>query len=155
MKKHLILAAMAMTALFSACNNDETENITVDNNTVSFVIGGVDSRAITSYDNSNGYKTVFEQDDAIGIYSSGLANTEMQNVKYTVGSDNKLTTTDKTEYEYTGTSEATFHAYFPHQETATSFTINTDQSSADNFHDNDFMTATTTASFGRSKLEWF
>ena len=157
MKKHFILAAMAVTALFSACNNEENEELTTGQE-VTFMIGGVDSRTTTS---TTDFSTTFEGGDKVGIFSSGLAGTQMENTSYTVSEDGtKLTlTTQGTKYVYDGTNNATFYAYYPMQNIYTTgskeinFSVSTDQNT-DGIESSDFMIATQTANTGSVELNF-
>ena len=159
MKKHFILAAMAMTALFSACSNEDPINEEkTTGQEVTFTIGGVNSRTTTS---TSDFSTQFVDGDKVGIFSSGLAGTQMDNTSYTVGENGtKLTlTTSGTKYVYDGTNEATFYAYYPIQDTYTAdskevnFTISTNQET-DGIETSDFMTASATSNAASVELQF-
>jgi hypothetical protein len=140
MKKQFLFAALAMTALFTACSNED-DNLKNENEgqKVTFVIGGVDSRTTTDAN----FATTFDKNgnEKVGIFSSSTITSPMNNDEFTVDTDGKLTSTAT--YTY-GDETAYFNAYYPYQnvdgETTTiPFTINSDQRT--NFGINDFIIA--------------
>ena len=144
MKKHFILAAMAITALFTGCSNEEIMNQEEDNILVNFTIGGIDSRATTSAN----FSTTFDNNDAIGISGRNLS-TEMNNVEYTVSVSNGSATiaaaNAETSFTYEGDKTAVFNAYYPYAENfANAFAVQTNQSNG--ISSSDFLTATATGS---------
>lgn len=145
MKKHLILAAMAMTALFTACNNDDSTPLNEETVPVSFTIGGIDSRATL-----NNGETNFAEGDKVGVFATENAmSATMNNALFTVNSAaTGLEST--TQYNYVdATTTVTFSAYYPQSDAALNqdgkilFSIGADQT-GENFVLNDFMTATNT-----------
>lgn len=140
MKKHFILAAMAVAAIFAGCSNENEENLMPNEGApVNFVIDGPVTRTTTDADGL----TSFVEGDKIAIYSNGLLN-DMEGAEFTVGSGGALT--GDASYTFNGLSGANFYAYYPiaaagNASTAT-FTIATDQSVANALDTSDFMTAT-------------
>lgn len=141
MKKHFILAAMAVAAIFASCSNENEENLMPGEGApVNFVIDGPVTRTTT--DATSGV-TSFVEGDKIAIYSDGLQN-EMAGAVFTVGGGGALT--GNASYSFNGLSGANFYAYYP--ETAkgdaasAEFTVATDQSVANALDTSDFMTAT-------------
>lgn len=154
MKKHIILAAVAALASFTACSNDDekemNQNVPVHFNITS---ESITTRATTTASRDN-YSTTFEINDEIGIYTSGLVNeqgltgNDMTNAQYTYNGS-ELTTDGSASYYYPKTGEAKFYAYYPYSETAASngvvsFGVQTDQSVEANFKKSDFMTCVKT-----------
>ena len=144
MKKHFILAAMAVTALFSACNNEDSTPLNEGTVPVSFTIGGIGSRVATTF-GPTGTITSFADNDAVGIFSAGLGTTEMENVKYTYTTADGLTTTGTYNFPDNG-SDVTFKAYYPYTTNITGKVINcsvqVDQTEINNFNNSDFIYAT-------------
>lgn len=140
MKKHFILAAMAVAAIFAGCSNENEENLMPSEGApVNFVIDGPVTRTTT--DATTGV-TSFVEGDKIAIYSDGLQN-EMAGAVFTVGGGGALT--GNASYSFNGLSGANFYAYYP--ETAkgdaasAEFTVAADQSAEGAFGASDFMTA--------------
>ena len=141
MKKSIILAAFAATALLVGCNKEDV-NTSKSGLEVKLMIGGVQTKTSTNpADNT----TTFSEGDKVGVFSVGLLETEMNNVLHTVGANAELSTTDPTEYLYdSDNATANFHAYYPYSSsqvngTTVSFTVS-GQSDADSFNANDFLT---------------
>ena len=156
MKKHLILAAMATAAIFTACSNED-DNLETTGNEVTFVIGGVESRTTTTTSGNDKYETVFNDDEEVGLFSTGLA-TEMSNTSYTVSENGtKLTVTNQATFTYNGTNNATFYAYSPYQGTATdgkvTFEVSDDQNT-NGTDASDFVAATAIANTGTVQLDF-
>ena len=156
MRKHYILAAMAALATFTACSNDDekemNQNVPVHFNITS---ESITTRATTTASGVN-YSTTFDNNDEIGIYTSGLVDdkgvqsttTDMSNAKYTYNGGTLATDDDSKQYFYPKTGKAKFYAYYPYSETAASngvvsFSVLTDQNTGDNFKKSDFMTCST------------
>lgn len=142
MRKHIILAAIAALTSFTACSNEEEEQI--PGAEVNFTINNTVTRAITDADGL----TTFKDNDKVYLYSSGL-QTDMNNTEFVV-SDNgtKLTTTSGT-FKFNKTSGAIFYAFYPAADaspnaTQASFTVNNDQSGDNAFEGCDLMTASKT-----------
>lgn len=140
MKKHFILAAMAMTALFSACSNEDPINEEKTSVPVSFTIGGIDSRTTTATD----FSTTFDNGDAIGITGTNVSPA-MSNAKYNVSvSNSEATITPDGSDSFTlGEQEAIFNAYYPYAEDFTgAFAVKTNQNEEKALAMSDFLTAT-------------
>lgn len=157
MRKHYILAAVAALASFTACINDDekemNQNVPVHFNITS---ESITTRATTTASGDN-YSTTFENNDEIGIYTSGLVDdkgvqsttTDMSNAKYTYKGSTLTAADNSKQYYYPKTGEAKFYAYYPYSETAASngvvsFGVQTDQSVEANFKKSDFMTCVKT-----------
>lgn len=155
MRKHYILAAMAALATFTACSNDDekemNQNVPVHFNITS---ESITTRATTTASGNN-YSTTFDNNDKIGIYTSGLVNeqgltgNDMTNAQYTYNESTLTAADNSTQYYYPKTGEAKFYAYYPYSETAASsgvvsFGVQTDQSVEANFKKSDFMTCVKT-----------
>ena len=149
MKKHIILAAMAATALFAACTNSDEEALT-QGIPVNFTIGGegIITRAITTLSDSK-YVTEFENGDKFGVFSTGLKD-DMNNATCTVGTGSTVST-NQSYFFKDQTTQVKFYAYYPATGntgmgtvTATAeqvdYTVANDQSDA-NIKGNDFMVA--------------
>lgn len=138
MKKY-ILPVLALTALFSACSNEENTAPATENQKVNLVIGGPVSRTTTT-----GNSTTFVEGDEIGITSSGL-DIDMSNATYTVGSNGALTGGS---FYYSGTNTATFYAHYPNTATYSDGTVSLSvpaaQATEAAFNACDFMTSTAT-----------
>ncbi|MBQ8501500.1 MAG: fimbrillin family protein [Bacteroides sp.] len=145
MKKHLILAAAALTTMLGACSNEE-EVIINENAKVNFVIGGPVTR--TSTDLSTGTSSFIANTDKIGIYSTGLES-DIKDATFTVGEEGALTAEGGTSYYFkTDGTKANFYSHYPASATATetqaTFSVSADQSTADSYNNSDFMTAKNT-----------
>ncbi|MBR6433398.1 MAG: hypothetical protein IKS70_03200, partial [Bacteroides sp.] len=81
MKNRLFFASLAVAALLAGCSKEELDDKRENNTPISFVIGGVETRAVTTYA-SGSYTTVFEAGDEVGIYATGGAT--YSNTKLTV-----------------------------------------------------------------------
>lgn len=143
MKKHFILAAMAVAAIFAGCSNENEENLMPNEGApVNFVIDGPVTRTTT--DATSGV-TSFVEGDKIAIYSNGLLN-DMAGAVFTVGGGGALTADDNKSYAFNGMNGANFYAYYPTtaagNATSAVFTVATDQSVANALDTSDFMTAT-------------
>ena len=151
MKKHIILAAMAATALFAACTNSDEEALT-QGIPVNFTISsnGIVTRAATTASNSN-YTTEFEENDKFGVYSDNLlANMNNTECTYTTSG----VQTNQSFFFKDQSTNVNFVAYYPYSTmigagagtivpsaSEISYTINNDQS-GDRIKANDFMVAT-------------
>lgn len=141
MKKHFILAAMAVAAIFAGCSNENEENLMPNEGApVNFVIDGPVTRTTT--DATSGV-TSFVEGDKIAIYSNGLLN-DMAGAVFTVGGGGALTADDNKSYAFNGMSGAFFYAYYPTtamgSATKAEFTVTADQSAEGAFGASDFMT---------------
>lgn len=140
MKKHFILAAMAVAAIFAGCSNENEENLMPSEGApVNFVIDGPVTRTTT---NTTTGVTSFVEGDKIAIYSNGLLN-DMTGAVFTVGGGGALTAEGS--YAFNGMSGANFNAYYPTtakgSATNVAFTVAADQSAEGAFGASDFMTA--------------
>lgn len=146
MKKHLFFAACLATALFSACSNNEVEQLTSNEGTkVSFAINRDVARA--TLDAADG-KLTLAANDKVGVISTGLT-TNIENALFTVTAEGTLTPPTGTSYTFDQT--ASFYAYFPSSDadnvtvnggnTAVTFTVKSDQSAEVNYLASDFITA--------------
>ena len=147
MKKHLFFAACLATALFSACKNNEVEQLTSNEGTkVSFAINRDVARATTTVADSK-TTTTFEDNDIITLYSKGLL-TEIAGTQYKVNGTSLVYNGAESEpkYCYNGTNGATFYAYYPETAVGTttgvSCTVATDQATT-GYGKSDFMTSKT------------
>lgn len=158
MKKHLILAAVAALATFTACSNEENEALT-DCTPVNFTIQNVVTRATTSTDN----KTTFEDSDIIGITSKGLYE-DFTDQNFTVSSGSAtLTPPEDLNPQFIGTRQGTFYAYYPTNSVNTgvtadgskvAITVASDQSEVGAYQKNDLMTSTATGSTSSSTVNF-
>lgn len=143
MRKHMILAAIAATALCTSCSNED--GLPVQGKEINFTINKlVSTRATTT-----GTTTTFDDGDVITIYSSGLFEKDMEGAKYTVNGTSLVADENNTTiYHFNGTKEATFYAFYPQSAisdaTKAEVTIVAEQETKDNFEDYDLMTSTTT-----------
>lgn len=151
MRKHIILAAIAALASFTACSNEEEEEPKVPGNEVTFTINGPVTRATTDV-NSN--TTTFQDGDKVAIYSKGLY-IDLTGQTFTV-KDAKLDDTNNTNPRFNASKPATFYAFYPAEgpadgisisaqnQTSVKVTVSADQSGEGSFDKNDFMVATCT-----------
>lgn len=110
MKRKILYTAWIIGSLFATCSSEDTPSaLTQDTRKeVKLEIGGPVTRTVT-----NGSSTTFVEGDAIGISSSGL-DMDMNNAKYTVGSQGELT---GGVFYYDGDNKATFYAHYPYTAT--------------------------------------
>ena len=138
MKKYF-LSALALSALFVACSNEEEVATTTEKSPVNFVLDKQVGRTVT-----NGNTTTFVEGDQIGITSSGL-DIDMSNATYTVGADGSLSGGS---FYYNGNNKATFYAHYPTTATITdgvvSMNVPANQATETAFNACDFMTSTAT-----------
>lgn len=137
MKKTLLYAILLLAVVTTGCKKDDNPSDEKTKTPVSFVIEEEVTRTVT-----NGNTTTFTAGDQIGISASGLA-TEMNNSIFTVGSNGALTGDS---FYYDGMNPATFYAHYPvaaeYGNGNVKMTVSSDQSNAEKFNANDFMTAT-------------
>ncbi|MGN0309841.1 MAG: fimbrillin family protein, partial [Bacteroides sp.] len=125
MKKHIILAAVAALATFTACSNEDEEEPQVPGAEVYFTINNTVTRAVTD---ANGL-TTFKDNDLVYIYSKGLYAQEMNGVEFKVSGTNLTPTSSDVTYRYNGTKGATFTAYHYNNGVITNpITVGNDQS---------------------------
>lgn len=142
MKHNAKLSLLLLAAAACSCSNNPADE--PKGNAVSFEVATAPaSRTVTNSDNS----TVFIAGDRIGIYGSKGA--EGFNLPHVVGSDGQLLAEAGAQVFYNPAAGAVadFHAYYPYTPDQTgstvSFTVGSDQSTADLFNASDFMTAAT------------
>lgn len=133
-----------MTALFTACSNED-DPVNQQATPVSFTVNKeVTTRSVTSAENDGTYKTKFTVDESIGVYGA-----EKQNVKYTfktattVGSDSPIDIYDSQAY--------TFNVYSPYSvdnSASVSFSVKENQTSETDFNASNFLTGTGTHAAG-------
>lgn len=142
MRKHIILAAIAAIASFTACSNEEEEE-QIPGAEVNFTINNTVTRAITD---ATGL-TTFGEGDKVYIYSKGLYAQEMEGVEFTVDGTSLIQNSEDT-YRYNGTKGATFTAYHYNNTSISdgNITVGSDQSNEGDFQKYDLMTAQVTAS---------
>ena len=144
MRKHIILAAIAALASFTACSNEEEEEEQIPGAEVNFTINNTVTRAIT---NATGL-TTFGEGDKVYIYSKGLYAQEMEGVEFKVNGNSLTQSSTEVTYRYNGTKGATFTAYHYNNTTISdgNITVGSDQSEEGDFQRYDLMTAQVTAS---------
>lgn len=145
MKKHYLFAALAATALFTACSNEENNPTLAEGTEVNFVIGqDAITKSITE-EGAEGYATRFVADDLFGIFATGA--TTATNALYRTDDGVGLVAAE-TPLTIAASGSAQFMAYTPHQkETGADevlHTIATDQSEINQFNNSNFMTAVAT-----------
>ena len=143
MKKHYLLAALAATALFTACSNEENHPTLAEGTEVNFMIGqNAITKSITE-EGAEGYATRFVDDDLFGIFASGAATST--NAFYRTNDGVGLVAVDAP-LTIAATGTASFAAYHPYQkETGANevvHTVSADQSEINQFNISNFMTAT-------------
>ncbi|WP_373759047.1 fimbrillin family protein [Bacteroides heparinolyticus] len=112
MKNQLLFAALAVTALLSGCSKEEESDEKNGRTPISFVIGGVETRAVTTYA-SGSYTTVFEAGDKVGIYATGGA--AYSNTELTVAESGGSYTLGGATLSYTSGTATDFTAYYPYK----------------------------------------
>ncbi|MGI6862042.1 fimbrillin family protein [Bacteroides sp. KG156] len=112
MKNRLFFASLAVAALLAGCSKEELDDKRGNNTPISFVIGGVETRAVTTYA-SGSYTTVFEAGDEVGIYATGGA--AYSNTKLTVSKNGDAYTLGGKILSYTSGTATDFTAYYPYK----------------------------------------
>lgn len=112
MKNRLFFASLAVAALLAGCSKEELDDKRGNNTPISFVIGGVETRAVTTYA-SGSYTTVFEAGDEVGIYATGGA--AYSNTKLTVSKNGDAYTLGGETLSYTSGTATDFTAYYPYK----------------------------------------
>ncbi|WP_373787167.1 fimbrillin family protein [Bacteroides heparinolyticus] len=112
MKNQLLFAALAVTALLSGCSKEEESDEKNGRTPISFVIGGVETRAVTTYA-SGSYTTDFEAGDKVGIYATGGA--AYSNTELTVAESGGSYTLGGATLSYTSGTATDFTAYYPYK----------------------------------------
>ncbi|WP_373835941.1 fimbrillin family protein [Bacteroides heparinolyticus] len=112
MKNQLLFAALAVTALLSGCSKEEESDEKNGRTPISFVIGGVETRVVTTYA-SGSYTTVFEAGDKVGIYATGGA--AYSNTELTVAESGGSYTLGGATLSYTSGTATDFTAYYPYK----------------------------------------
>ncbi len=112
MKNRLFFASLAVAALLAGCSKEELDDKRENNTPINFVIGGVETRAVTTYA-SGSYTTVFEAGDEVGIYATGGAT--YSNTKLTVSKNGDAYTLGGETLSYTSGTATDFTAYYPYK----------------------------------------
>lgn len=138
MKKYFIIATLLLAAAATGCKREDPKDDTTKT-PVSFVIEETVTRTVT-----NGNMTTFVTGDKVGITSTGLA-TEMENAEFTVTDNGALA---GGLFYYDGKKSAVFYAHYPYSADYNAgnvtMTVSSDQSTAEKYNANDFMTAVAT-----------
>lgn len=146
MKKFAFIAAS--TLLLASCSEENAPMNPAENQAITLSISEpvVLSRTVTS-ETDNVLKTTFVAGDQIGVSATGGASAT--NAKFTVSADGTSLTTD-TPINFQYNMDAALTAYTPYVEDCTSanvtFSINPDQTVADDFNASNFMTSKTSVS---------
>lgn len=146
MKKFAFIAAS--TLLLASCSEENAPMNPAENQAITLSISEpvVMSRTVTS-ETDNVLKTTFVAGDQIGVSATGGASAT--NAKFTVSADGTSLTTD-TPINFQYNMDAALTAYTPYVEDCTSanvtFSINPDQTVADDFNASNFMTSKTSVS---------
>lgn len=145
MKKFAFIAVS--TLLLASCSEENAPVNPAENQAITLSISEpvVLSRTVTS-ETGNVLKTTFVAGDKIGVSATGGASAT--NAKFTVSSDGTSLTTD-TPINFQFNTEAVLTAYTPYaagESPNVTFTINPDQTVADDFNASNFMTSKATVS---------
>lgn len=145
MKKFAFIAAS--TLLLASCSEENAPVNPAENQAITLSISEpvVLSRTVTS-ETDNVLKTTFVANDQIGVSATGGASAT--NAKFTVSADGTSLTTD-TPINFQFNTEAVLTAYTPYaagESPNVTFTINPDQTVADDFNASNFMTSKATVS---------
>lgn len=145
MKKFAFIAVS--TLLLASCSEENAPVNSAENQAITLSISEpvVLSRTVTS-ETGNVLKTTFVANDQIGVSATGGASAT--NAKFTVSSDGTSLTTD-TPINFQFNTEAVLTAYTPYaagESPNVTFTINPDQTVADDFNASNFMTSKATVS---------
>lgn len=145
MKKFAFIAAS--TLLLASCSEENAPVNPAENQAITLSISEpvVLSRTVTS-ETDNVLKTTFVAGDQIGVSATGGASAT--NAKFTVSADGTSLTTD-TPINFQFNTEAVLTAYTPYaagESPNVTFTINPDQTVADDFNASNFMTSKATVS---------
>lgn len=145
MKKFAFIAAS--TLLLASCSEENAPVNPAENQAITLSISEpvVLSRTVTS-ETDNVLKTTFVAGDKIGVSATGGASAT--NAKFTVSADGTSLTTD-TPINFQFNTEAVLTAYTPYaagESPNVTFTINPDQTVADDFNASNFMTSKATVS---------
>ena len=145
MKKFAFIAVS--TLLLASCSEENAPVNPAENQAITLSISEpvVLSRTVTS-ETDGVLKTTFVAGDQIGVSATGGASAT--NAKFTVSSDGTSLTTD-TPINFQFNTEAVLTAYTPYaagESPNVTFTINPDQTVADDFNASNFMTSKATVS---------
>lgn len=145
MKKFAFIAAS--TLLLASCSEENAPVNPAENQAITLSISEpvVLSRTVTS-ETGNVLKTTFVAGDQIGVSATGGASAT--NAKFTVSADGTSLTTE-TPINFQFNTEAVLTAYTPYaagESPNVTFTINPDQTVADDFNASNFMTSKATVS---------
>lgn len=145
MKKFAFIAAS--TLLLASCSEENAPVNPAENQAITLSISEpvVLSRTVTS-ETGNVLKTTFVAGDKIGVSATGGASAT--NAKFTVSADGtSLTTATPINFQFN--TEAVLTAYTPYaagESPNVTFSINPDQTAADDFNASNFMTSKATVS---------
>lgn len=145
MKKFAFIAAS--TLLLASCSEENAPVNPAENQAITLSISEpvVLSRTVTS-ETGNVLKTTFVAGDQIGVSATGGASAT--NAKFTVSADGTSLTTE-TPINFQFNTEAVLTAYTPYaagESPNVTFTINPDQTVANDFNASNFMTSKATVS---------
>ncbi len=145
MKKFAFIAAS--TLLLASCSEENAPVNPAENQAITLSISEpvVLSRTVTS-ETDGVLKTTFVAGDQIGVSATGGASAT--NAKFTVSADGTSLTTE-TPINFQFNTEAVLTAYTPYaagESPNVTFTINPDQTVADDFNASNFMTSKATVS---------
>lgn len=145
MKKFAFIAAS--TLLLASCSEENAPVNPAENQAITLSISEpvVLSRTVTS-ETGNVLKTTFVAGDKIGVSATGGASAT--NAKFTVSADGTSLTTE-TPINFQFNTEAVLTAYTPYaagESPNVTFTINPDQTVANDFNASNFMTSKATVS---------
>ena len=136
MQKHFLYAFILLVTLLWGCKKDEA--VSIDSTKVTIEIEEIVTRTI-----SEGNRTRFEAGDTVVISSEGLV-IDMYDTRHLVTPDMQLA---GEEYYYDWDKPAFFYAHYPSSAITDNkivkMTVGEDQSCAELFNANDFMTAST------------
>lgn len=139
---------IATMAMFTACSQDEAENIVpISKNNVISLTSSMETMRAASELQTNALST----DVKVGAFGvSGSATiTNGNNNQYTVGTTGNLTATNEMAWPSDASAKVNIYAYAPYQSnwtynSANAFSVQTDQSSNDNYLASDLLYAKAT-----------
>lgn len=159
MKKHMILAAIAATALCTSCSNEEDFS-NQEATPVSFTINKEVTTRMNTAANGETYKTTLDNtNDHIGIYAiPNLGTSSVTNKEYKFDNNGKLTATDDSDLSINYNSTTSIYAYAPYSavdatESSVIFSVKEDQSNADDFNASNFLTYTGSVTYNKDNTE--
>lgn len=133
--RNILLGTLVMMA-FTACNNDDSENVVGGKQNVATFTASIDGRMGT-----RAYDQIWEDGDAIGITGT-TGGKAYENVQYeTHGGGNFNVSVDGSEIYYQDNNDVAFTAYYPWNESTTITASTLEQANQKSF---DFLYATGT-----------